>query len=56
MKTANQAEKLMPEIRAYLDLKLQGFRQDYSENHCIVQTCKNLLEKCDRAIAKINKP
>lgn len=41
------------EMRGYLDLKLIGFRQDYPENHCIVDTAKRYLAQCDAILAKL---
>jgi hypothetical protein len=41
------------EIRGYLDMKLTGFRQDYPENHCIVETAKRYLAQCDAILTKL---
>lgn len=43
------------EMRGYLDLKLSQFRQDYPENHCIVDTAKRYLAQCDAVIAKVER-
>ena len=45
MKTTNELEDLSHELEAYLDLKLIGFRREYPEEHCIVQTAVRLREK-----------
>jgi hypothetical protein len=40
------APRMRDELRecaSYLELKLQGFRQDYAEDHCIVQSCVRRL-------------
>ena len=44
MKT-NELEDLSNELEAYLDLKLVGFRREYPEEHCVVQSAVRLREK-----------
>lgn len=40
------------EMRGYLDLKMIGFRDEYPENHCIVDTAKRYLAQCDAVVSK----
>ena len=40
------------ELRMYADLKLKQHRQDYSEEHCMVQTAIRMIATADAAIAK----
>ena len=51
MKNPNELEDLANELEAYLDLKLDGFRREYPEDHCVVQSAVRLREKV-RANAK----
>ena len=41
----NEVFELSDEIEAYLELRLMGFRHEYPEDHCIVQTAVRLREK-----------
>lgn len=42
----------LKEARQYAELKLEGFRREYSEQHAIVQTPLRLIATIDSAIAK----
>ncbi len=43
---------LAKEFQSYLELKLTGFRQDYPEDHCMVQTAVRYLDQARAVIAK----
>jgi len=43
---------LAREFESYLDLKLIGFRREYPEDHCIVQTAVRYLEQARAAQRK----
>lgn len=38
------------ELRGYADLKLHGHRQDYDEEHCMVQTALRMIALADDAL------
>jgi hypothetical protein len=46
----------LKELRQYADLKLQGHRQDYPEDHCMVQTALRMIAVADAAISKAINP
>lgn len=43
---------LAKDFESYCELKLIGFRQDYPENHCMVQTAVNYRDQARAALAK----
>ncbi len=47
----NALLEALQELRSYADLKLQGHRQDYPEDHCMVQTALRMIALADNAIA-----
>jgi len=56
---ARAIEAIVPELltlardfESYLELKLEGFRREYPEDHCIVQTAVRYLEQARAAQRK----
>lgn len=47
----DRARAALKELRSYADLKLQGHRQDYPEDHCMVQTALRMIALADAALA-----
>ncbi len=47
----NALLEALQELRQYADLKLQGHRQDYPEDHCMIQTALRMIALADNAIA-----
>lgn len=50
-----EAVRFTEEMIGYLEMKLTGFRQNYPDYHCIVQTCANYLEQARAIVARANR-